>query len=94
MAQVRKQTKKAGAKAPAIKAREVPPVDKMVKAPEEVKALATEVKQVETKTTYTATVRDGYAFYDGIKRYLAGESFDVKLTDENYLSQKWKVDIR
>ena len=91
MAQVRKQTKKAGAKAPAIKAREVPPVDKMVKAPEEVKALATEVKQV---TAYTATVRDGYAFYDGIKRYLAGESFDVKLTDENYLSQKWKVDIR
>lgn len=91
MAKVVKQTKKAGVKAPAIKAKEAPAVDKMVRV-SETKALTPEVKKA--KETITATVRDGYAFYFGIKRYLAGESFEIKLNDEAYLSQTWKVDIR
>lgn len=93
MTQAKRSTKKAGAKAPAIKAKEAPAVDKMVKAPEKTKALAVEVKTI-AKETITATVRDGYAFYFGIKRYLAGESFEIKADDEAYLSQRWKVDIR
>ena len=94
MTQAKRSIKEAGAKeAPAIKAKEAPAVDKMVEAPEKKKALAVEVKTI-AKETITATVRDGYAFYFGTKRYLAGESFEIKADDEAYLSQQWKVDIR